>query len=130
MADTIWVKSGLKDELAERVALFEFSDEHPNGEAFIASQDSPPREVGRSAKVLAYLHSGRLVEVDGPAELAKWQEERAERRRQALIDDAAMFPGGQRGDLANRIAALEAQLASLQEAPRRGPGRPPLNREG
>jgi hypothetical protein len=113
MSETLWVKSGLEGPVAERVALFEFSDVHPGGEAFVAGQDSPPVQVGRSAKVLAYLHSGRLVE-SGPEALAAWQQERAERRQQALIADAAMFPGGQRGDLANRIAALEAQIASLQ----------------
>jgi hypothetical protein len=124
MPDTIWVKSGLTGDLAERVSLFEIDDRHPGGEAFIAGQDSPPRQVGRTSKVLTYLHDGRLIE-SSEAALEAWREERAARRQQALIDDAAMFPGGQRGDLSNRIAALEAQIASLQEAPRRGPGRPP-----
>jgi hypothetical protein len=127
MAELIWVKSGLEGDLAERVSLFEYDDKHPGGEAFIAGQDSPPRQVGRTAKVLTYLHDGRLVESSAAA-LEVWREDRAERRRQALIDDAAMFPGGQRGDLSSRIAALEAQIASMQE-PRRGPGRPPAVKE-
>lgn len=119
MSETLWVKSGLEGNVAEKVALFEFDDAHPNGEAFVAGQDSPPVEVGRSAKVLTYLHSGRLKE-SSPEALSAWRQDRAERRQQALIDDAAMLPGGQRGDLSNRIAALEAQIASLQAPARLG----------
>jgi hypothetical protein len=122
MSDTLWVRSGLAGEFAEKVALWEWNDLHPNGDAFVAGSDSPPVEVGRSAKVMSYLHDGRLKEAK-PGDLEKWRADREEKRIQALLDDAAMFPGAQRGDLSNRIAALEGQIASLQTAPRRG--RPP-----
>jgi hypothetical protein len=122
LAETLWVRSGLADKFAEKVALFEWDAAHPDGCCFVAGSDSPPVEVGRSAKVMSYLHDGRLKEAK-PGELERWREEREERRVRALIDDAAMFPGAQRGDLSNRIAALEGQIAALQTAPRRG--RPP-----
>ncbi len=127
MAETIWVKSALQAELAEKVALFEWDDRHPHGDVLVAGTDSPPVEVGRTAKVMTYLHDGRLREAL-PGELEAWRQGREERRQQALIADAAMFPGAQRGDLSNRIAALEAQIADLQR-PARGPGRPPLVKE-
>lgn len=135
MPETIWVKSGLgvvnvrvgngegaivrEEDVSERVALFEVDDLHPGGEAFVAGSDSPPVEVGRTGKVLRYLHDGRLKEA-APGDLERWREERAERRQQALLADAAMFPGAQRGDLSNRIAALEAQISQLQSQSERG----------
>lgn len=70
MADTIWVKSGLKDN---KVALWEVDEAHPGGEVYIA--DSSPEakaiEVAKTSQVMKFLGEGRLVEANkGGAQIA------------------------------------------------------------
>lgn len=65
MASTVMVKPGDKLRPGE-VALWEVSDEHPDGEVMISApqkgEDAQPVKVGRTPAVNARLADGRLVE--------------------------------------------------------------------
>lgn len=116
MAETIMVKA--HPSLGNRVAMFERHKDHPNGEVFIAGQDSWPVEVARDTpEVTAAIDQKRIVVLTGDAlkraeQHAEGVEEaKASARDEALRESANAYEATIR-DRDARIAELEARLAA------------------
>jgi len=110
MADLITVKSVKTDN---KVCLWEVNPEHPNGEVFIYA-DGLPHQVARTSEVALRLNDRVLVEVDEPAQDARFdaekqtaQEARTRGEDQARLDAEAQAEEQKRLDAEQRTNDAE-----------------------
>lgn len=106
MAETITVRATAKrlPDGGFPVVLYESHEDHPAGEAYIATDE--PVEVGRTARVNQLLGDGQLERIDQPAsQQQSWSDTgrsqgQESQRQSAQTGDSLGLNSAQRGALA------------------------------